>query len=336
MFSRSASKEPAELTTVKKGEIKQTVSSSGVLTGKDSVNLKFSNLGKLASVNVRVGDQVFAGQILASLDSQKQSIEERIAQNNLRDKQTALEKILDDIYLFQYGNGGFANIGTASETVTQRANRTSAQVSKDNAFDQVKLAQRAFEDTVLTSPINGIVTQSPFFPGEFVTSADLIVQVIDNTEIYFEAEVDEADIGKIALNQKAHVSLNSYPDQTFKGQVTKIFPTTKTTSSGATVVIVRVKLEKIPLFISGINGQAEIITKSRRDVLVIPQQALKDNKVIIKEGDSFKEVQVKLGLSSPELVEITAGLAEGQEIVTNPTTYQAASQGLLQRIFRRS
>lgn len=337
LFFRPTSQQSVQFTTVKKGDLKQTISSSGVLTGKDSVNLKFNSLGKLASVNVRVGDKVFAGQTLASLDTQKQSIEKQIAQNNLRDKQTALEKILDDIYLFQYGNGGLANIGTANETMTQRANRTSAEVLKDNAFDQVKLAQRGFEDTILISPINGVVMQSSFFPGQFVSSADLIVQVVDDTEIYFDAEVDEADIAKISLDQETQVSLNSYPDQTFKGQVVKIFPTTKTTSSGATVVMVRVKLDKVPLFISGVNGQAEIITKERKNVLIIPTESLKDeDKVIIKEGEGFKQIQVKTGLFSETEVEITKGLSESQQIVRNPATAQAASKGLLQRLLRRS
>lgn len=337
LFSRPGPEVVVQFTTVKKGDLKQTISSSGVLTGKDSVHLKFTSLGKLASINVRVGDKVFAGQILASLDSQKQSIEERIAQNNLRDKQTTLEKILDDIYLFQYGNGGFGNVGSPNETMTQKASRTSAEVSKDNAFNQAKLAQRAFEDTVLISPINGIVTQSPFFPGQFVSAADPIVQVVDNTEIYFEAEVDEVDIGKISLDQEAQISLNSYPDQTFNGQVTKIFPTTKTTSSGATVVIVRVKLENVPLFISGVNGQAEIITKQSKNVLIIPTESLKDeDKVIIKEGEDFKEVQVKTGLRSEAAVEITEGLTDGQQIVKNPFSIQVASKGLLQRLLRRS
>lgn len=328
--------ETIETTTVKKGDIKQTVSSSGSLSGKDTLNLRFNSLGKLSSVNVRVGDKVYQGQVLATLDSQKLSIEEQIAQNNLRDKTTMLDKILDDIHLFQYGNGGFSNVGSINETFTQKQLRTSAEVLKDNAFDQIKLSERAFEDSVLISPLSGVVTRSDFFPGQFVSSSDVIVQVIDNSQVFFEAEVDEADISKISLNQEAEVSLNAYPEQTFKAKVAQIFPTTKTTSSGATVVIVKIKLENIPRFTQGLNGQAEIILKEVKNVLVIPQDSLKaDDKVVIKDGENLNEVTVKTGLKSDSEAEIVEGLREGQVIVKNPSVVQLA-KGFFQKIFRRS
>lgn len=306
-----------ESVTVRRGDIESTVSTSGTLNGKDSVSLKFNTSGKLISVNVAKGDSVYKGQVLASLDSQKQSTDLQQAQNNLRDKQASLEKILDDIHLYQYGNGGFANVSSSSETQTQRQARTSAEVAKDNAFDSVKLSQRAFQDLVLISPVNGVVIQPNFLPGQFVSPADVILQVIDNSQTFFDAEVDESDISKVSQNQEVEVSLNSFPNQTFKGIVTKILPTTKTSSSGATVVIVRIKLEDFKGFIYGISGQAEIIIEKVKNVLIIPAEALKDeNSVVMKKGRVPKEV--KVGVRSDTEVEIIEGLEEGQEILRNP------------------
>lgn len=306
---------------VKKEDIKTTVSSSGTLTPKESANLKFKTGGKLAYLNVKQGDKVFAGQVLAGLDSADLAINLQQAQNSYRARQADVDKTLDDVYLFQYGNGGFSNVGTQNETMTQRQLRTDAEVLRDNAFDNLKQAQRTFQDTIIISPIDGLVIQADFLPNQFVSPADLIATVVNDNQIFFDAEVDEADIGKIKIGQKAEVSLNSYEDRIFKGTVAEIEPATRETSSGATVVIVRISLEKSDMkFVAGINGQAEIIYDETANALTIPQEALIDEKeVIIKKGENqFEKVPVETGLSSDTEIEIKSGLKEEQEVVTNP------------------
>ena len=187
---------PLQFGTVKKQDIRSIVSSSGTLTGKNSVSLKFKSSGKLAYLNVKTGDQVFAGQVIAGLDTQDLNISLQQAQNTARDKQAVVDKILDDIHLFQYGNGGFANVDSQNETETQRQLRTTAEVARDNAFDNVKAAERAFQDSVIVSPISGIVTQTSLIPGQTAGGSDIIVQVVDTSEILFDTEIDEADFSK--------------------------------------------------------------------------------------------------------------------------------------------
>src|SRR5581483_5897049 len=177
------------------------------------------------------------------LDVQQLNINLQQAQNNLASAQASVDKILDDIHLFQYGNGGFGNVGTANETETQRQARIAAQETRDSAVDSVKAAQRAFQDAVLYAPISGVVSQANPVPGQNITVADTIVQIVDDSQIIFAADVDESDIANISLNQPVQVSLNAYPDQTFNGFVSDITPVTKTTSSGATVVTVKVDLQ---------------------------------------------------------------------------------------------
>lgn len=305
---------------VKRQDIKSTVSVSGTLTGKNTLNLHFKSSGKLSFLNVKIGNHVETGNLIASLDTADLNISLQQAKNNLADKQATLDKVLDDIHLFQYGNGGFTNIGTPNETMSQRAARIIAEQAVNNAFDSVKTAELAFQDITIFSPISGTVTKADFLPGQVVSPTDIIAQVIDDNELYFDAEVDESDISKVTLGQKAQVTLNAYPDRKFTGEVTEIKSITKTAISGATVIIVRILLDAPNVaFISSLNGQSDIEVDRIGSALTIPIDSLVDEKyVYVQKGNSIDKREVKVGISSDTAVEIKTGLSENEKVVTNP------------------
>lgn len=322
-------KKTLEFVTVKKGNITATVSASGILAGKNTANLKFKTAGKLAYINVKKGSSVQNGQMIAGLDTQDLSITLQQTQNNLRQQQTNFEKTIDDIHLFQYGNGGFPNVGTANETESQKLSRMTAEVTRDNAVDSIKAARRAFQDAVIIAPIDGIVTQADLLPGQSVGLTDTIAQIVDWSEVFLDADVDESDISKVHLGQPAQVTLNAYGDRNFYGVVQEITPETKTTSTGSTVVKARIALNNPGVdLISGLNGQTTITVDQAKNVLTIPQDALReDNTVFVQTADGIKTVPVKTGLTSDTDVQITSGLTAGQQVVKNPSTYNPNQGG---------
>jgi HlyD family secretion protein len=310
-FKPETPKEQPQIIEVKKADIRSTISGSGTLTGANSATLKFLQGGKLAYINVKEGDRVKKGQVIAGLDTKELSITLQQARNTYTAKDATAKRAEDE-----------AKGNDDDETFEQKEDRVLAQVDRDNAYDSMKKAERAFEDAIIVSPIAGIVTQASPLAGQTVTGADTIAQIVDESAIYFDAEVDETDIGQIKPNMMAEVTLDAYPDQIFKGVAEKIIPTTKTTDSGATVVIVQINLNSPNLtFVNGLNGQTDIITKELINVLIIPQEALiEDNMVYVKTGDTYQKVKVETGLSSEENIEITSGLSENQQIVTNPAS----------------
>lgn len=325
-----------EFSQVQRQDIEASVSTSGVLAGKKTANLKFSQGGKLAFINITANDKVTAFQTIAGLDTQTMGISLQQAQNNLKDKQETLNKIINDIHLSQYGNGGFGNVGSANETETQKQLRTSAEVARDNAADSVRAAQRNLQDAYIIAPFDGIVTQTSLYPGQNAGPSDVIAQVVDNTSIYFDTDVDQADISKITLGQKAKITLDAYPDQTFDGTVDEISPVTKTTSTNATVVTVRILLTSQINFISGLTGQATIINSQSQNALTIPIDAIKtDNTVIIQTPEGLKATPVTVGIRSDSDAEITQGLKEGERVVTNPpATLPKKQAGVFNQVFR--
>ena len=300
---------PLQFATVQRQDIKATVSASGTLSGKDSANLRFRSSGRLAYINVKSGDRVTKGQVIAGLDTQDLNIALQQAQNTYRDKQAIAEKAEDEV-----------KDHSKDESFTQKVTRTTAQAARDSAFDSVKAAQRAFQDAVITSPINGVITQAIEVPNQVVSSADLIAQVVDDSETYFDAEIDESDIAGVSVGQEAEVGLNTYPDKIFTGKVAEIKPSAKTTSSNATVIIVRILMDKSDIKnIPGLNGQGTITVAKAPNALSIPIESIQnDNTVAISGPKGITKLPITLGIKSDIDAEVKSGLSEGQQIILNP------------------
>lgn len=300
--------EVLQFSEVKRADILSSVSTSGNLTGKNVVDLKFKSSGKLSYINVKAGDKVFAGQIIAGLDTQALNIDLQQAYNTLRDKEAAKQKAEDDVK----GHD-------SDESFAQRVTRTTAEVAKDNAFDSVKEAQRAFQDAIIISPIAGLITQTNYIPGQIVGS-DVVAQVVDFSEVFFDSEIDEADIGKIALGQKTIVTLDAYPNKEFEGIVAEIIPQTSSTSSGATVIKVRINLGNPEITpINGLSGSALIILAEAKNALILPLESLRDDDTIfIQTQDGLRAKKIETGIKSDIEVEIKSGLSEGDKVVLNP------------------
>lgn len=312
VYRQKASQKPVELTAVKKEDLKQEVSASGTISGDNVANLKFLTGGKLAYTKVKVGDEVKKGDVIAGLDTQALAIALQQAQNTLRDKSATLDNIYDQV-----------KDHDKDESFTQKQTRTTAEVAKNNAFDSVKAAQRSFQDAVITSPIDGIITSQDPIAGQTVGLADTIAQVVDFSQLVFRADVDEADISKVALGQKAEVTLNAYGDKIFYGTVIDIIPQTKTASNGGTVVTVKISLSDTSIQpIAGLNGDVNIVMKEVGSILALPQDAVtSDSTVIVKTGQTYKLQKVTTGLQSDTDVQITSGLNENDQVVLSPNDF---------------
>lgn len=321
----SSNKVAPQFAEVKKQDLKQMISSSGTLTGNKGLDLKFVSGGQLSFLNISAGDSVTKGQTIAGLDATSLYINLRTAQNTLRDKRAIVDKIRDD------------ENGVTNETFAQRQTRTTAEVAQDNAYEAVLAAQKVLNDSVITAPINGIITNVNIIPGQVISSTDIIAHLEDFSQVIFKSDIDESDISKISLDQPAEVTLNAYGDKIFKGKVSEIDPQTRTTSSGATVVTVKVVLDKASIEqVQGLNGQVNIIIAQKNNVLSVPLDALRnENTVFIKTKFGVTPRRVITGFKTDTDVEIKSGLKEREQVVINQAeAVKNTSFGPLFRIFR--
>ena len=301
------------LATVKRGEITKIVSASGKVKSENQIDLKFQSSGLLSWVGVKEGDRVKKWQAIASLDK-------RQLQNDIKKK------------LLAYMNQRWSFEQTQSDYKTKKENLTltdaekrileEAQFNLDSSVIDVETYDLALKLSTISSPIDGIVTHLEYpVPGENVTSATVIATVASPDKIIFEANIDEGDIAKIFLGQKAKISIDAYPNEVFEGEVTKIAFASTTTSGGGTAFPVEISLPPNDnlKFKIGLNGGAEIIGQKESNVLIIPSLA-----VFQLEGKSYvwkvvnktlTRQEVVIGLDNGEFSEVKDGLGENDQIL---------------------
>lgn len=207
-----------------------------------------------------------------------------------------------------------------------------AQAQANVAQDQANLKQldEQLSYTDIISPIDGIVLSRDVQMGDAVSSilvlgssATLVMTLGDTSEVYVKGKVDESDIGKVYLGQRARIKVESFKDKTFDGKVTKISPM-GVEKDNVTTFEVRVSIQNPGGELKAeMTANAEIILEEHKSVLQIPEGAIlydKDKKASVevpdpkgKEGKN--KVAVNIGISNGAKTEVLSGLKEGDQVV---------------------
>jgi HlyD family secretion protein len=206
--------------------------------------------------------------------------------------------------------------------------KSEAQVAQARA--SLENAQEDLRNSTIVSPIEGLVLSRDVNVGDAVSSilvlgsqATLIMTLGDVSEVYVQGKVDEADIGKVYLNQPARIVVESFKDKKFTGKVTKISPLGKE-KDNVTTFEVRVSISNPGGELkANMSANAEILLEEKKNVLMIPEAALiydKERKASAeipdaKADNGKKKLSVKLGISNGVKTEILEGLNEKQQVI---------------------
>ncbi|HXM92495.1 MAG TPA: efflux RND transporter periplasmic adaptor subunit [Candidatus Dormibacteraeota bacterium] len=204
-----------------------------------------------------------------------------------------------------------------------QAQMAQSQAALDNAQEDLR-------NSTIVSPIDGLVLSRDVNVGDAVSSililgsqATPIMTLGDVSEVYVQGKVDEADIGKVYLNQPARIVVESFKDKKFNGKVTKISPLGKE-KDNVTTFEVRVSIQNSTLELkANMSANAEIMLEEKKNVLMVPEGALiydKERKAQAEIPDAKgekgkKKVNVKLGISNGVKTEILEGLNEKQQVI---------------------
>ncbi len=291
------------LEEVQRRDLVATVTASGNVRARRSVDISSDVMGRVAELTVEEGDEVEEGQVLLRLDqtqlraalsrsraalSQARAQEaqrqasmiraerefERVETLWSRDSTLVSRRQLDEAR---------ANLDVA------RAQLTAAEHGVEQAVAAVEEAEDQLGKTVLRAPISGTVTRLNIEEGETAVvgtmnnPGSLLLTVSDLSVVEAVLEVDETDIPEIAPGDSAVVEIDAFPDQAFSGRVTKIGnsairpPASQTGSGQATAIDfeVVVTLQDPPVLLRpDLSATADIVTARRDDALSIPIIAL--------------------------------------------------------------
>ena len=195
------------------------------------------------------------------------------------------------------------------------------QFNLNNSVVSVELQAIAKEQSVLTSPINGIVTEAGVTTTGINISPTTTFSIADPTSLVFQIEVDESDVGNVKVGDGVDVNLDAYPDITLPLTVETIDFDSQTSDTGGTIFNVNATLtpKNGVDYRLGMNGHAEIIVEKKTDVVVISLASLTDdNSIYVKSGDTYEKRKVTTGIQSDTEVEVISGLEDGDVIALQP------------------
>jgi len=168
------------------------------------------------------------------------------------------------------------------------------------------------------SPAAGIVMEKKAVQGMRFMPGEMLYQVADLSRVWVIADVFEQDLALVKNGAKAQVSINAYPDKTFTGTVTYVYPTLKAETR---TVPVRVELANPGGLIKpGMFVQVELQVSAKAQGITVPVSAVIDSGtrqivlVQLKEGH-FEPREVKLGARSDAYVEVLSGVKDGEQVV---------------------
>lgn len=196
--------------------------------------------------------------------------------------------------------------------------------SRAQGEESLRYWEDAYKATPLIAPIDGEVIVRAVEPGQTVTSSDAVIVLSDR--LIVKAQVDETDIGKVKLGQKAFIGLDAYPKIKAEAVVDHISYESKIVNN-VTIYEVDILPKEAPeVFRSGMSANVDIIENAKDNILAIPLEAVNEDKegrfVLLKQGRGKAIRQkIELGISDEKNVEVTSGLAPEDKIIVKTQKY---------------
>jgi macrolide-specific efflux system membrane fusion protein len=193
--------------------------------------------------------------------------------------------------------------------------------------DQYKQWQETYKPIKVISPIDGTLILSNIVEGQTVSAGTVLFAISD--KLIVAASLDESDIGKVKLGQKASIVLDAYPDKTVRGRVFKILDE-GTTKSNVVTYTVKIRPEQVPPFFrSQMTANIKIRISDRKDILMVPALAVttdqKGDTAVITSMVKGQPVYAKVetGQTEGDEVEVVSGLKAGDSVIYQEKTYTA-------------
>ena len=332
--------------TVSKNDISNSVTATGTIAPVTEVEVGTQVSGIVDKIYVDYNSVVTKGELIAEMD--KVTLQSELASARATYDGNKAE------YEYQKKNyersKGLHEKALISDTDYEQAvyNYDKAKSMFDSSKAALAKAERHLSYATITSPIDGVVISRDVEEGQTVASGfetpTLFTIAADLTQMQVVADVDEADIGGVEEGQRVSFTVDAYPNDMFEGKVTQIrlgstSSSTSTSSSATTSVVtyeVVISAQNPDLKLKPrLTANVTIYILDKKDVLSVPSRALRftpevpligkedivkdcagEHKLWTKEGNTFTAHPVQIGISNGIKTEITGGINEGTQVIS--------------------
>ena len=323
---------------VEKTHIRTSITATGTIEPVTSVTVGTQVSGIVSKLYVDYNSVVKKGQVIAELDRTNLISELNTAKANLASSESSMayEKSNYNRYKTLYDKG----LVSADEYESALLSYRKAKEDVSTKRESVNKAQTNLGYATITSPIDGVVLSKSVEEGQTVAASfntpELFSIAQDLTDMRVIADIDEADIGGVKEGQRVSFTVDAFPEDHFEGKVTQVRQQATTASNVVTYEVVISAPNNDLKLKPGLTANVTIFTLEKNDVLAVPSKALRfmpteallekgqtisdcegEHKLWTLEGNTFKAYKVEIGTSNGIMTEITGGISEGTEVLTD-------------------
>lgn len=338
--------------------LQNSITATGTIEAVTSVTVGTQVSGIVNKLYVDYNSVVKKGQVIAELDKTNLISELNTAKANLASTESNLSYQSANMKRYQtlYKKGLVSADEYENALLTYRQAKEQVASSREN----VQKAQTNLGYATITSPIDGTVISKSVEEGQTVAASfntpELFTIAKDLKNMQVIANVDEADIGGVAVGNRVNFMVDAYPDDTFEGVVKQVRLEATTTNNVVTYEVV-ISAPNADLKLKpGLTANVTIFTKEQADILSVANKALRftptketvgkdmkivdckgKNKVWTLNGNTLTAHSVNIGQSDAMHTQIISGIKAGQSVVTeivvdaseDEEDSQQQSQGLI-------
>lgn len=293
---------------------------SGTLQPQQSATILAEVGGTVSMVNGAIGQNVSAGTMLAAITDESADEAARSAQTAVQSAQTAVAVARRDLDRAST----LANAGAVPrrDIDVARAQLANAQAQLAQAETQRTQARERVGDQRVVAGRSGTISEKSVSVGDVVTPGAPLFTIVDLSTLQLEASVTADAVAALRPGAAVDVEVRGYPDERFRGTVTRISPTVDP-STGQVRVFVVISNEGRRL-VGGLFAEGTVTTVARMGV-VIPLAALDESGAQpavtrLNANGVAERVAVRVGVRSEAegTVEILSGIQEGDRVLTGP------------------
>lgn len=348
ILNKKNAKPEVKVTAVKKGELKVSLSTTGVIKSRNIKNY-FGGQFKVNKVNFKTGDDVKKGDVIATFDTN--DISYSVKQSEINYRNAVLTR--DEVYKQRDSmNSTIRSLDEKINSLKESKNPIDMQMYEalkserekikpisdesikkaENAVELAKLnldSSKSKEGSSLGSIVadfDGVITALNLQEGSPPAGNLPAVTIQDMNNLKVVININKYDVGKVAKGNTGEAIFNN---EKVPGEITFIDPVAKesvTAQGSERSVIVEMELKE-PLKGAKIDFEVDvnILLNKKDNVIKIPAEALKSDKkdsttVMVYENDKAVEKNIKIGIQSDTEIEVLEGLKENEEVILNPSS----------------
>lgn len=298
----------ADFTQSELDSLKSSVSSMRSSIASSLSSISSSRQSIISAQNNLANYEINYEKAVADLEAAKKKAEQDLAtlDANLRLKEISLEQAK-------------LNYDALMEP-PKEVDLTSSRISVENAKISLDRVMYNIDQATLKSPINGEVVEVNGKQGDLISKDEsgAFVQILNKDTLFIEVSIEEADINKISVGQKAYVTFDALEDVQVEGSVSFVSVISQQNSNGITSYPVKVLLQSDGTegIREGMTAFVEFAVAESNDVLVTPVSAVKNvNGKPSVQMESGEWTPVVTGFTDGKVVEIISGLKEGDKVL---------------------